>query len=149
MRKFLLIIAVLVSVSANAQQDTSKLTVKNVYEDVKAGFSKLVSPLEGPSKHVYEIYVRQQHASAVANLISTIFFFVLLFLIGLMAINKAQKTDDSDMESFMVGTAIVSWIAAAVAVIVMIIYLPDWITKLSNPEYYAIKEVIDSLSKIR
>jgi len=147
MKKLILgFIATFIMLTTQAQ-DSSKLTVKAVYEDVKAGITQLASKLEGPAKHVYEVYVYQHRAEALAFLL----LILVLAPIGIILLIKHWKKADFGETTYKEATtdscvpAVAGWMLCLASLVLTIIFFADvFFTKLINPEYYAIKDVINA-----
>jgi uncharacterized integral membrane protein len=144
MKKFLMIILIACSLTSYGQ-DTSKLTIQQVYSDAKSGFRELVNNLEGPSKHVYTVYVRQYQIVGWMWLISG--FLILTIGLFLVARNwKKADFDDSDGNRFAT-LAIIGVVVTVIGVIFTSAAIVNNIPQIFNPEYYAIEKIIQSLKQ--
>lgn len=129
-------------------QDTSKLTAKYVYEDMKAGFQnategivELASKLEGPAKRTYGIYVQQQKIKGITHGVVAI-FLVLLGILFVMP--NYGRADWNGAGNKYVFPAVVGIILCAAAFIVMLTFFAgSGLAKVINPEYYAIQDILD------
>lgn len=121
-------------------KDTSALTAREVYEDAKDGFQRLVSNLQGPSKHVYEVYVKQCLVDGITRLLVAVFFLTITIIILREPIKKLEFDDNDSgkhIAMFVVG------ILLAIATIVLIInFLSGGLGRMINPEYYAIQDIV-------
>lgn len=126
-----------------ANLDTTGLTVKQVYTDAKEGFTKLVTTLQGPAKHVYEIYVKQYLINGISKfLISLLFVIITLTLINrsLKHLNFDRDDKDTHVTGFIIGC-----ILAVITLIIIINFLSNGVSMLINPEYYAIQDIIETI----
>lgn len=142
MKKIFLLIVLIPSFCFS--QDTTNLTMRNVYDDVKDGFEKLVSSLEGPAKHTYEIYVRQQQIEAWSYLAAT---FVCLIL-SLSLLKICMKKADFD-EGNIYAAGATAGVILGIAFIVMSIcfFTASFFSQITNPEYWAIQEIVKTLKQ--
>lgn len=142
---------------AKSPPDTTKLTVKEVYEDAKSGLKdvkegivNLSSKLEGPAKHVYSVYVYQNEAKGISfGLLTLIFaltgFFLLRRGFALCKIEDDDKkfNDDDAFTRMTLATFIIGIITSVVGLILLVNFFGgDYFTQVINPEYYAIQDVI-------
>ena len=144
MKKLLLLLFITVPSLCFSQADTSSLTAKGVYEDVKVGFTKLVSTLQGPAKHTYHIYVIQQLVEAYTYLACCA--FMLLISCTLLAVGlKRAKFDEAYWNRYATISIFGILFSAATIITIICFFGGDYMSKLLNPEYYAIKEIIHTL----
>lgn len=145
MKKLLLIVLLAFSVNLSySQVDTSKLTVKQVYTDVKEGFTKLVNNLEGPAKHVYGVYVKQHRTKGVSIGLATLFALI----IGIITFSIVYRKNSKDFEDSNASDG--QWVVTILSTIVMLVsvgftigyFAGDGFMKIINPEYYAIQDII-------
>jgi len=147
MKKLLLLLSMFVLVQANGQTDTSKLTVREVYQDAKSGFREVVgglkevaAKLEGPAKRVYGIYVYQYKVKAFIHLSATIFFFIVAFTILYINWRKANFSE-SDWNRYT--TLSLAGIIVSFGVLILCItFFASALGYLLNPEYYAIQDIV-------
>lgn len=121
------------------------LTTKQVYNDIKDGFSKLVSALEGPAKHTYTTYVKQYRIKGITNMIMFVPLFVVFAVLGLR-FNKQAKWDNTESNelTYPEGMTVVFVVLFGITLIVFSIMLGGMITKIFNPEYHAIQDIISA-----
>lgn len=135
----------MLSCHASQAQDTSKLTAKAVYEDVKQGFTKLVNTLEGPAKHTYEIYVRQQRIEGWSYLAATI--FILLVTISLFVVSRKAKWGEDDSFETINVVRIIGCAGFVIFIGMMMgLFAGSYLSQIINSEYWAIKEIVKSLT---
>lgn len=138
----LLLVGMLIIASSFAQKDTSSLKPREVYEDVKAGFTILVNKLEGPAKHTYEVYVKQYRVTGWSHIVGTL--LALLFAIILISININPATREGTP-----GKNIIPLIVGIIFLIIFIVGAIDAfdvsISMALNPEYHAIEKIVESV----
>lgn len=125
-------------------QDTTKLSVNKVYEDVKQGFHKLVNSLEGPAKHTYEVYVKQKYFEGVVNTVVFLIIIGTLTVLTVLAYKRGKWEDDVPANAWGVMQVIMP-IALTIMTGIFVCYASDFISKIFNPEYHAIAEIIETL----
>lgn len=127
---------------------TEQLTMLKVYEDVKAGINGLAASLKAPAEHVYMILIKQQYVKAW---IGVIMVFLTILFIGLaikFAYNIADWEDGTAFEGkspSSIGFFTVFTILSILFLVATMIsgYPTDIIQGFINPEYGAIKDIID------
>lgn len=138
MKKLLLIIIVLCTTHLHSQ-DSTKLSVKQVYEDAKVGIQKLVENLGGPAKHIYSVYTYQHRVEGVSFICAAI--FCLIF--GLILFRSNLKNADWSLGNLCVFLVVIGVLLFIAGIISTIIFFGgDGLTKIINPEYFAIKDII-------
>lgn len=165
MKKLLFVLFMSMSIMTQAQDsisvripDTARLTVAKVYEDVKSGIQGLAQALKVPAVHVYKILVKQQTTYSIINICIVIGLFLCCLLVGryakvtykghLALYKKKYNTDNADIEDTVKGPLSVALTILSIAlgvsgVIVLCITMQETIIGLTNPEYGAIKEIIN------
>lgn len=138
-----LIFSLFLSIRSSAQKDS--LTSKYIYEDVKSGVRQLVANLQGPAKYTYEVYVKQHKIEGIAELF--ILSAVLLSgCIGFLKIFMGSSiliTKDGDPTKRLLP-AVLFVIIFISGVISTAVEFTDIMTKISNPEYWAIQDIINN-----
>ena len=125
--------------------DSSALTFKEVYADIKSGLSALGSALKIGSEHVYTVLVKQQIANSIV--------YTIIFIISLLAyfplksiLMKAWDADKPSNYHDRFGS-ILAVTFGVIGYVLLIIYninnINIIITGFINPEYGAIKEVLN------
>lgn len=143
MKKLILGILILAS-SAVSGQDSTKLTVKQVYNDVKAGFDKLVTNLQGPAKYTYESYVSQYKIHGWATFIGYMVPLLTLLILVLISFRKGKWKNYEPENKWAVGQ-IVSLILFCGLTLAFILSIGTVFTEMFNPQYHAIQEIIKTL----
>lgn len=142
MKKLLSIVLLFIVINTNGySQDSTKLTAEKIYADVKEGFTALVNNLEGPAKHVYGVYVKQQKVEGWSSLICALFTFSL----GLIIIIRNWGEADFEEGNKYAALSIVGILVTAIGLALVWIFLGgSGYTQITNPEYHAIKDIIDT-----
>ncbi|QLI77124.1 hypothetical protein [Bacillus pumilus] len=113
-----------------------------------AYIDKLAAKLGVAAEHVYGVLVKQ---AVVGGVISTIMMLSAIVVAVLFTKSLAEKSRDYQKR---VGPYDVNWyqviqcltgIAVVVLCIVTLVIGPEMIGKIINPEYYAIKEILDTI----
>lgn len=124
--------------------DSASLTFKEVYSDIKSGINALSASLKVGSEHVYALLVKQQMVKSVLYL-TLLTLSIVLMIILFRIYKKALKTDWSE------DTHIAYFIFLTLPTIIFfcgsIFNIDVIITGFINPEYGAIKEILDSALK--
>lgn len=147
MKKILTILFLFVCVTTRAE-DTTKVTVKSVYEDVKSGFTKLVDNLQGPAKHVYEIYVKQQQIAGWSYLGGCLLATILFLSLFLYTLKKATKLSQQNEHAYDAAVpysvaAGFTGIGSVISLVCLIGFFGgDSFSQICNPEYWAIQDII-------
>lgn len=139
--------------------DSSELTFKEVYSDIKSGLTALGSSLKVGSEHVYEVLVKQQYVYSIVYTL-LIILSIILMIICCKAIPKLGWRDDyyyqRDWENkggyegfkktqlgFINIIYIILAIISLIGLIFGFLYMDQIITGFINPEYGAIKEILE------
>ena len=121
---------------------TQKTSLEDsIYHDVKDALSAMATGLKTTSGHVYSVLVYQQRLNAIIWLIIALagIFPVLLFTRTL----KKPKTDPYDVlntngvMAILMGSICLIWAAAVIC------HVDTIIVGLFNPEYGALKDIMD------
>lgn len=127
--------------------DTSKITLTKVYNDVKSGITGLASALKVPATHVYKILVKQQVVYSIAYCIFPLIMITFLSISYKSAlISKWGDSYSSDKENRWNKYAtftIITGVIGGIFIITTCIYINDIITGFINPEYGAIKDIMN------
>ncbi|MFX1588992.1 MAG: hypothetical protein ACFFC1_12610 [Promethearchaeota archaeon] len=119
---------------------TEKLTVQQVYEDIKAGLQGLAKALQMPAKHVYKIFVRQRKITGWLYLIPCILPPPLIFC-AIYFTNYSIKKEGWEYIENGAGMAIFFMVFSVIASIAAIVTLIQGLQYILNPEYEAIMDV--------
>jgi hypothetical protein len=166
MKKLLLFIAFISLLSANAQEnikqdptgklgvatvplqvttDTPTVTWSKVYNDVKGALNGLASGLKVGTEHVYAVLIKQQLVSSIVYLITLIISIIVsIFLVKyIKALVKTAEDAYDDFGYYFL--CILFGIIILIMFIISICHMESMITGFINPEYGAIKEIIDKI----
>jgi hypothetical protein len=113
---------------------------EKVFAKVTQYIDALAAKLDVAAEHVYGVLVRQQVADGVVGL--SIFAFFLALLIT--SIYLTGRFIDKDTETAEI-LATVSAIIGLIVLAEVIFFVPTDIKQLINPEYYAIREILDAI----
>lgn len=142
MKKLLLLIVIIPTISFG--QDTTKLTANKVYEDVKEGFYKLVNTLEGPAKHTYRVYVRQQLVTGLATGIMLLIPLLISIFLVLKSFKKGVWKDSDPVNKWAIGQIICTILMCGL-LLATIFSAGDIVSKITNPEYNAIQDIVETI----
>ena len=127
--------------------DSTKLTVKEVYEDIKAGITGLATALKTPAEHVYAVLCKQQIIKAVIGIF--MFLIPLIFIIcslryGSFVVDWDEWIIKDGRPTFSAAISITFGILGII--FMMIFFIGDYhldILQGFNPEYGAIKDIVN------
>lgn len=113
-----------------------------------AYIDKLAAKLGVAAEHVYGVLVKQ---AVVGGVISTVMMISAIIVAALLMKSFSKKSrefqkrfGDDDTNPYQIlqwGTGLLT----AVLCIVSLVNGPEMIGKIINPEYYAIKEILDTI----
>lgn len=118
---------------SNAEKLIDKYSAK-----VDAAITSLAKSLKQPAEYVYKVLVRQQLVQGYINL----FAFLLFFILGVTLIILEYKIPDTpwyDVTFFNAGGIIL----LVIAFIALLIFIFLGASQILNPEYHAIKEILE------
>lgn len=127
------------NISANTIAENDTLTFTQVYQDLKASVSGLAEVLKTPVEHVYEVLIKQQ---VINSWFGTIFIIVMLVLLFLSIRYLKACNNDPDINDLTVPVVLLI-IVSIVTFVALIGTGPDILTGFFNPEYGAIKDIVD------
>lgn len=121
------------------------LTSKQVYEDLKSGWSQLVATLEGPAKHTYSVYVKQYYIEGMSYMIFSVgsFLVALFFLWFTWRKSKWDEGDPKNVYSVFFIASAIMFVVSFVSV--WIVFTGDTVTRAFNPEYFAIDKIVTTI----
>lgn len=119
--------------------DTSS-NFKMIYTDIKSNIQALSSALKVGAEHVYGILVKQQVVNSITWLIFSILCIIciIVFIKIVMLASKNNWDDDGT-----IGFVFVAGIGCIVFLIICLAHIDTIVTGFVNPEYGAIKEIIN------
>jgi hypothetical protein len=118
-------------------------TVVYVVDQFGAGISALAKSMQIPAAHVYEILVRQAVVAGLTELAWVVLGGIGVYVAARLiraGVSCHQKQDDTFIPCFMFGGSL-----GVCSIVIVFHSLTNAILRLSNPEYYAIKEILKVL----
>lgn len=112
----------------------------------------MASSLGIAAEHVYEVLTRQMVLEGWVTLLTSPMiigtFLVLLFMFqrAIVALHKAEYTDEAVAIARVFVTAVPGLVFLIAAAILIFEAIPIAIMKINNPEFYAIKTLLDAVS---
>jgi hypothetical protein len=105
------------------------------------------------AEHVYGILVRQQYVEGITTILGCLTFVAVMFFISRKITDLTKSTRESAKKKSFTEISedlahvvlVLGWIAFFFALIFASFAIPDSVAKLINPEYYAIKEILDAI----
>lgn len=130
---------------------SDKITEK-VFDYIDAMADKLGVATE----YLMRVLIRQQIISGAVELFTSILILVLIYIAYKFGVKswrwmkKKMETDtcrDSviDYPEVIIPMTVIGFFSAIAIVVITTTMIPDAIMKLGNPEYYAIKEILDTI----
>lgn len=118
--------------------------------------NELAKQLGVAAAHVYEVLIRQQYAEAIGSL-TVDFVWICIFILMTVLLVKGWKKANFWLEHGEDGWQfgmIIGTVVYGVASLFILIFVTDdiktSIMKLMNPEYYALKDIMDFIqSKVK
>lgn len=111
---------------------------KKAFEYIDA----IASNLGVATEYVFTILVRQQFAEGISGVL----IMLALVTVGSIIMVKIHKKDKKYWDSDVVVLLWIATIVFALAIIGAAFALQNDIMKIVNPEYYAIKEILDAIT---
>lgn len=119
--------------------------------DMMAGaVGAIAGKIEQVAPQVWGMMIRQQYAKAVGGLIVPTCLFIAFLIIMIVAKNALKKAmsddeDDGELTVFIICALVISAIVAVISGIIMVVNAKEGVMILINPEYYAIKDLLQML----
>jgi len=147
-------------VPEQTEELASVQVIDKVFDEVTNAIESLAKALEVPAEHVYKILVKQQFINSISNILVIIISFLVFHLILIYSFRDYIKTNEKyrkmydrsedyihyDLdESWWLFSIIPSIIIIIVTFIFLICSFENIITGFANPEYGAIKDIINAL----
>lgn len=143
----------LCTLKAEDKADSTKLTLSTVYSDAKEGLKGLGDALKVGAEHVYVILVKQQVVYSITYLV-----IVVLVLIGgrvtyswsnkmhadFIKENSNHEWGESPADTGLMVIAFVLWVGGGCTAIAV---ADDIVAGFVNPEYGAIKEIMNFVKR--
>jgi hypothetical protein len=126
--------------------DTSS-NFKMIYSDIKSGLQGLALGLKVGVEHVYDILVKQQ----VVNSIVYLLIFILAIICMIICYKQWDKIEtdrDGDPEEIKpVAFTVVFGLLGLILMLIFVFNIDTMVMGFVNPEYGAIKEIINFVNK--
>ena len=139
------------------------MTAEAVGKQIVDVLSTLAEKLEGPAAHVYEVYVRQVWMEGMMYIVGAVVLIVIGMLVsrlfaartayhaGRSRENPPDRASWERSESERVDAAVNenragTAVSALVGVAISVAPLTAGVLRLWNPEFYAIKRLIDTIT---
>jgi hypothetical protein len=105
--------------------------------------------LQNMASHAYELYVHQQVNCGISNVVTGAIFLIISIILFLVAyeLYKNYKKAEEDVHRSDDSSVVFCVIFGLMAFFFFAIITTSGILRLSNPEYYAIKELLSNLPK--
>lgn len=147
--KKLILFCSLISLSlcafANDNTDSSKLTAKEVYKDVKNVLSDLGSTLKVGTEHVYIVLIRQSVVESF-TILAVLVLSMILLAYCFISVGKCNFNDDaSPREVVRIVMCVTSGVLGFFSLLYPLFNLSDMFTGFINPEYGAIERIVKML----
>jgi formate hydrogenlyase subunit 3/multisubunit Na+/H+ antiporter MnhD subunit len=104
----------------------------------------LAAKLGVAAEHVYEVLVHQKVMEGVVYSIFLPLVLAILIWVFFKIKKSLDEYDGYNEEGFIIAL-IITAVVILVMFIVNVVVLPDYVMQIFNPEYYAIREIIDAL----
>ena len=148
----------MLSIASYAQNKTvtrdSLSTIQNVErlvdkygEKIGTVIVALSEKLQQPVEHVYGVLVKQQVVNAIVWLIVLITGIVLFAFAFIIGVSKYANWSDRDF-NVVAAVSLITGIASFVMFVLGITHLTEIVQGFINPEYGAIKDIVELVGKI-
>ncbi|MFZ2205411.1 MAG: hypothetical protein WAV23_02380 [Minisyncoccia bacterium] len=137
--------------SAFAQlADSTQFSFGSVYKDLKNGIESMGKALKVGATHVYEVLVKQQLAKSILWLVvSIITMIVLCAAWKLFNGTEWKEWNTNEAPPGRIALSITFWIIGVISLIVVICHLDTMVYGFVNPEYGAMKDIVDFVNQIK
>lgn len=110
---------------------------------------QMAAKLGVAASHVYEIVIRQTVISGIVNTVLQVFIMIAIYVAfrkgWRYSRDKWREWDDHDNAFLATTVWVVGGIVCGAAFIGCLITLPNAIMSIFNPEYYAIKTILEAV----
>lgn len=114
-----------------------------IYEKATEYIESLASSLGVAAEHVYGILVKQQYVTGIADAIFAVIFAIVVTIC--YKVGKWLATSEMAYRKDWEWLTFIPVLIGVFAIVFMCVSLYSAIGHLVNPEYYAIKEIMDVL----
>lgn len=125
------------------------MNTENTVASMSAAINQIVNTAGEHSQALFDIYTRQSVFNGVSGLLGFIFILISLFVVIFFAI-KIYKKYEREIEEYS-GSAPLFVTMTTISIILPIIitlHVINSISKIVNPEYHAIQQIVEDLSSI-
>jgi hypothetical protein len=137
--------------------DSSQVSLGSVYKDIKAGIEGMAAALKVGAVHVYAVLVKQQVAKSIMWLVVLIFSLVFMRIGWNTAKGSKWTKPNNSSEDLPIPTpdngwaalSGVMWVIGIIGTIVVVFHLQTLITGFVNPEYGAMKDIVNFVQQIK
>jgi preprotein translocase subunit SecG len=132
--------------------DTSQVTFREVYTDMKAGLAGLAESLKVGSEHVYGVMVKQQYVKSITGIL----VFLLCIILAIISLKQSSKMYKSWREKTKgydvmlespigIGSIVFGGVGLVCIILIMCIVFEMYniVTGFVNPEYGALKDIME------
>lgn len=138
----------------SVKTDNTELKTK-IYQDVKSAVESIAESLKIGTEHVYEVLVAQQLVDSLTNIILYVFFMIVVICgtqLTAKLFAKGRATSEKYDESERWATfGVMSAVCTVIVIIIWLLHfaatINDTVTGFVNPEYGAIHQVIELITR--
>ena len=152
MRKFISILCLLIAFAFQSFAEETKEQVNNVqvvnatFDNIEQGLTKLAETLKVPASKMWEVFVEQQMINSLSEILALIITLSICVFVYIKCVKYAEKNNDDVFEYAITGLPAAAVLAVAfISLILILVGATDTITGFINPEYGAIKDIIDAI----
>lgn len=134
--------------------DDVKTVGGTLYNDAKDAIKQLANALSVGAEHVYTVLVKQQLVHSIVNLLIAVLGLIIWYIVyrlmryGLSESENAGYSIFLERPAILAVTKLVAFFAFLLTIGV-ICELPQTVTGFINPEYGAMKDIVQMIEKIR
>lgn len=126
-----------------------KELVKEIVASGSAALSALAEAAKTTAEHLYSVLIRQQIVEGLVLLIQIVLYCLVAWFGGgkiYKWVKKGVNAPDSypSAEGEYIVSGLIAFMALSAATMLMLRFVGEAIGKLVNPEYYAIKFILES-----
>jgi uncharacterized protein YqhQ len=126
---------------------------EKAFDKVTAYIDALAQKLGVAAEHVYITLIRQQYVEGITSIIACLFAIGVTFYIAKKTTELTKNKREAAKEKWITSMSedlapvavAVTWVLFFISLIVTMFVIPGSVSQLINPEYYAIKEILNSL----
>ena len=124
-------------------------TIKTSIQAVIDGLTPLAEKLQQPAEKIWEMAIKNNYVVVAQELFATLVFIILCFILYKVigwGFTKKEGSDDNNFYyngGIMITTIFVGVFIGILGVIVITLAIPDIISRLINPEFNAMKDLIE------